>query len=372
MIAFIFSSALVLNFAYTFLQHLASKGHVAIARDPATFACIDAMEARHQEILVERAINEEVNHHLLKLLMLKHPEKFAELDWIFPKLARWVALLRQAEKNVAERHRLAAEAAEAAAVSSPDKELKPNSTANESDLLDSPLAASSLPSSSSFVALETNAIMCGDEHTSCLSPNSNTASKRSFDQTLSSTGALSNIASQSPDLLSSDCINRYSNSCAVGVSLSDALPTSFASSLDSSSLFDSRALSKPVSPSGFCGSTENPSAGIPTEDPNCIAGSLTNTLASDCDTVFAKPAARANQTTATDSFQFEKTSFSSSILLSMDPSAPFLANPRVSLSATRQVGAGVILPQVSDSAATMSIFSASEGPISNSISQIGM
>ncbi len=82
------------------------------------------MEARHQEILVERAVNEEVNHHLLKLLMLKHPEKFAELDWIFPKLARWVALRRQAEKNVAERHRLAAaNAIEAAALSIPDKKL---------------------------------------------------------------------------------------------------------------------------------------------------------------------------------------------------------------------------------------------------------
>lgn len=68
------------------------------------------MGARYQELLVEQAVNDEVNHHRLKLLMLKNPEKFAELDWIFPKLARWMKLLRQAEHNVAVRHRLAAEA----------------------------------------------------------------------------------------------------------------------------------------------------------------------------------------------------------------------------------------------------------------------
>ena len=105
------------------------------------------MEARHQELLVQQAVNEEVDHHRLKLLMLKNPEKFAELDWIFPKLARWVKLLRQAEFNVAERHRLAAEAA-----ASPKSKKEPNKAADGGSLEIESLSSLSLSTSSSSTA----------------------------------------------------------------------------------------------------------------------------------------------------------------------------------------------------------------------------
>ncbi len=175
------------------------------------------MEARHQEILVERAVNEEVNHHLLKLLMLKHPEKFAELDWIFPKLARWVALRRQAEKNVAERHRLAAAAAiEGAALSIPDKKFN---TTHEPGLFELP--TSPLPSTSLSIVLETSAISCKENHDLCSISSSDTAvrsivCKRTFDQTISSTDDISYVTSQNPDASSSDRPYRHHSKSSSG------------------------------------------------------------------------------------------------------------------------------------------------------------
>ena len=183
---------LVNQYAF-FSQHLVSEVHLQHARNPSKFECIDALIARHQPVLIEQAVNREINHHVLKLLMLKHPKKFAELDWIFPKLARWLALQRQAEKNVAER-----DAAKACAANVPnsDNDLKQHSPEIETNLSDPP--ALPLPSLLSSVLLETNAATCSLEPHLCSSSRSIADSrKRSFDQTLSLSGSLRCGASQS-------------------------------------------------------------------------------------------------------------------------------------------------------------------------------
>ncbi len=124
-------------------------------------------------------MNEEVNHHRLKLLMFKHPEKFAELDWIFPKLARWVKLLRQAEHNVAERHRLAAEAAASSKTNNEPQEAARRGN-SELGCLHSLSASSSTPSSLSSVSVQDMRIAdTKDDDAELLSSSSTNGDRRS-------------------------------------------------------------------------------------------------------------------------------------------------------------------------------------------------
>jgi hypothetical protein len=274
-------------------QHLDSEGHLIHAQDPSKFKRIDDIGARHR---IERAVAEEVSHHVLKLLMLKHPEKFAELDWIFPKLARWVALLRQAEKNVAERDRLAAEAAETAPVSNPDTDHKLHSATLKPSLFDH--QKSPLPSSSSAsMVLDPNAIVQLD---SCSSSNSNASAPirsnecmRLFNPAISLTDTLSGDASQSRDE-SSNHPTRFSQffSQAAVCTRSDACTGSVGPDLAASSTLGSRTIPMSISSSGFENKTE---AATLTKDSNSFKHETIKTLARNCEAVFAKPVARVNR-----------------------------------------------------------------------------
>jgi hypothetical protein len=340
---------------------MASEGHLARANDPSNFECIDAMKARYHEIRIERAVNEEVSHHLLKLYMLKNPEKFAELDWIFPKLARWVALLRQAEKNVAERDRLAAEAA---AFAIPNNELMQHSIEHEQGLLDSPTPSfSSLSSSAVF---GTNPTMQGDEHDSSLKSGLNAACKRSFYETISSSdlpscGAFPNIVGPLYDRS-----NRYAKSSATGLTLSDPCMSSFAS------------LSSTASGSGFC-SADGP-VDFPVEDPSSVERSIvsTSTALRKSDTTFAQPTPRANHRLH-NSHQGDQTSFAPTDMHSNDPSESLSSTTRSALddkntlalpSAAFEIAVDVMFQRVHYDSAAKKPFTASDGSISQGISEI--
>ncbi len=312
-------------------QHLVSNVHLQLARDPSTFECIDAVAARHEKVLTERAVTDEVNHHVLKLLMLKHPDKFAELDWIFPKLARWVALRRQAEKNVAERHRLAAEATKETAASSSNNVPNQHSTTHAQCAADS--AASPLPTLSSPLLLDTIVITRGDEHDSCSSLNPNAAvhsnvRKRSFDQTIPSLDTLSCDASQSHDAPFFDRPSHNSESsapeCIRSADSKDPFGNPFAASLEP----DSRALSISVLPRGFSSGEDEPTAsaaGTLTKNPSFTTRSAFNSFVRIQEVEISNPAARLNRT-ARSPFQVgDTTSSSLPVMLSTNHcSAPSL------------------------------------------------
>jgi hypothetical protein len=352
-------------------QHLVSEAHLQFSRDPSKFECIDAMAARHEKVLAERAVTDEVNHHVLKLLMLKHPEKFAELDWIFPKLARWAMLLRQAKHNVAERHRLAAEAAKTAAASNSENDIQQYSTLHES--------ASPLQSLSSPVLLSTR----GVEPYSGSSSNANAAvrsnaRKRSFDHIALSTDMQSCATSQSLDEMSPDRFSQNSKSSAAECDGFDACTDSFGHPLAASFEINSRAMSTSVSPRGLrSGKHKSTSGTLIEEDLTSTTRSLTNVLVRNPDAVFAKPAARPIKKARTSN-QFEVTlssSFSADLSVkpandSFDESIAHNYNLLPSPS-NLEVAADTMLRRDTDNAASVSFHSLSSSSASLSISANG-